>query len=119
MKKLVISLFMIFGMISYSQQNYTSSEHMVITPTFDQESHIEECYFTVKDSIVEQTNKTGDIILHTYRIGIPEKEGEIETTLKILKYSNNSFDIELNEYYTDTKKTSRVLYYIDDSTLSN
>ena len=103
---------MIFGMISYSQKNYTSYEHMVVTTSFEQESHIEDCYFTVKDSIVEQTNKTRDTILHTYKIGIPEKDGEIETTLKLRKYSN-SFDIELNEYYSQTKKTSRVLYYIE------
>lgn len=119
MKKIVIPLFMIFGMMSYSQKNYTSSEHMVVTPSFEQESHIEECYFTVNDSIVQQTNKTRDSILHTYRIGIPENDGEIETTLEILKYSNNSFDIELNEYYLQTKKTSRILYYLDDSSLSN
>jgi hypothetical protein len=119
MRQIVIAVFMIFGMMSYAQQNYTSSEHMVVTPSFEQESHIEDCYFTVNDSIVLQTNKTRDSILHTYRIGIPEKEGEIETTLKILKYSNNSFDIELNEYYVETKKTSRVLYYIDDPALSN
>lgn len=112
-------LFMIFGMISYAQQNYTSSEHMVITPRFEQESHIEDCYFTVNDSLVIQTDKTGDDILHTYRIGIPEKEGAKETTLSILKYSNNSFDIELNEYDFETKETSRVLYYIDDPTISN
>ena len=104
---------MIFGMISYSQKSYTSSEHMVVTPSFEQESHIEDCYFTVKDSIVIQTNKTGDSIMHLYRIGVPEKEGDIETTLKIRKYSNDSFDIELNEYYTETKKTSKVLYYIE------
>lgn len=110
---------MIFGMISYSQKNYTSSEHMVITPTFEQESHIEDCYFTVNDSLVIQTDKTGDAILRTYRIGIPENDGEKQTTLSILKYSNNSFDIELNEYYLETKKTSRVLYYLDDATLSN
>ena len=110
---------MIFGMISYSQKNYTSSEHMVVTPKFEQESHFENCYFTVNDSVVVQTNKTRDTILNSYRIGIPEKDGEIETTLKILKYSNNSFDIELNEYYVETKKTSRVLYYIDDPALSN
>ena len=113
MKKIVIPLFMIFGMISYSQKNYTSFEHMVVTTSFQQESHIEECYFTVKDSIVEQTNKTRDTILHSYRINIPEKDGEIETTLKIRKYSNDSFDLELNEYYTATKKTSKVLYYIE------
>jgi hypothetical protein len=86
--------FMIFGMMSYSQQNYTSSEHMVVTPKFEQESHFEDCYFTVNDSVVVQTNKTRDKILHSYKIGIPEKNGEKETTLKILKYSNNSFDIE-------------------------
>ena len=104
---------MIFGMISYSQKSYTSSEHMVVTPSFEQESHIEDCYFTVKDSIVVQTNKTRDTIIHSYRIGIPEKDGEIETTLKIRKYSKDSFDLELNEYYTATKKTSKVLYYIE------
>ena len=92
---------------------------MVVTPSFEQESHIEDCYFTVHDSIVEQTNKTRDSILHTYRIGIPENDGEKETTLTILKYSNNSFDIELNEYYVQTKKKSRILYYIDDSAPSN
>ena len=119
MNKIVLTLFMIFGMMSYSQKNYTSSENMVVTPTFEQESHFEECYFTVNDSIVVQTNKTRDSVLHTYRIGIPEKDGETETTLKILRYSNNSFDIELNEYYPQTKKTSRVLYYIDDSSISN
>ena len=104
---------MIFGMISYSQKNYTSFEHMVVTTKFEQESHIEDCYFTVKDSVVEQTNKTRDTIIQSYRIGIPQKEGEIETTLKIRKYSNDSFDIELNEYYPETKKTSKVLYYIE------
>jgi hypothetical protein len=119
MKKILVTLFMIFGIMSYSQQNYTSSEHMVVTPSFEQESHIEECYFTVNDSIVIQTNKTRDSIIHTYRIGIPEKDGEIETTLTLLKYSNNSFDIELIEYYTQTKKKSRILYYIDDSAISN
>jgi len=113
MKKIVIPMFMIFGMISYSQKNYTSFEHMVVTQSFQQESHIEDCYFTVKDSIVEQTNKTGDSILHSYRIGIPEKEGEVEITLKLRKYPNDSFDIELNEYYPETKKTSKVLYYIE------
>jgi len=113
MKNIVIPMFMIFGMISYAQKTYTSSEHMVVTTSFEQESHIEDCYFTIKDSIVEQTNKTGDSIIHSYRIGIPIKEGEIETTLKIRRYSNDSFDIELNEYYTDTKKTSKVLYYIE------
>lgn len=113
MKKIVIPLFMILGMISYSQENYTSFEHMVVTPSFEQESHIEDCYFTVKDSVVIQTNKTRDTIMHSYRIGIPEKEGEIETTLKLRKYSNNTFDIELNEYYTDTRKSSKVLYYIE------
>jgi len=110
---------MIFGLISYSQKNYTSSEHMVVTPTFEQESHIEDCYFTVNDSLVVQTNKTRDTIIHSYRIGIPEKDGETETTLKILKYSNDSFDIELTEYYLETQKTSRVLYYIEDNTYSN
>lgn len=119
MRQIVIPLFMIFGMMSYSQQNYISSEHMVVTPSFEQESHIEDCYFTVNDSIVLQTNKTRDSILHTYRIGIPEKDGEVETTLTIHKYSNNSFDIELNEYYVETKKSSRVLYYIDNPALSN
>lgn len=104
---------MIFGMISYSQKTYTSYEHMVVTPSFEQESHMEDCYFTVRDSIVLQTNKTGDSILHTYKIGVPEKNGEIETTLKLRKYSNDSFDIELNEYYTETKKSSKVLYYIE------
>ena len=104
---------MLFGMISYSQKNYTSFEHMVVTTKFQQESHIEDCYFTVKDSIVEQTNKTRDSIMHSYRIGIPEKDGEIEVTLKLRKYSNNSFDIELNEYYPETKKTSKILYYIE------
>ena len=110
---------MIFGVMSYSQQNYTSSEHMVVTPSFEQESHIEDCYFTVNDSLVVQTNKSRDSVLQTYRIGIPEQKGDTETTLKILRYSNNSFDIELNEYYLETKKTSRVLYYIDDTTFSN
>lgn len=110
---------MIYGMMSYSQQFYTSSEHMVVTPSFEQESHIEDCYFTVNDSIVLQTNKTRDSIIHTYRIGIPESDGEIETTLTILKYSNNSFDLELNEYYLKTKEKSRVLYYIDVGSLSN
>jgi len=110
---------MIFGVMSYSQQNYTSSEHMVVTPSFEQESHIEDCYFTVNDSLVVQTNKSRDSVLQTYRIGIPEQKGDMETTLKILRYSNNSFDIELNEYYLETKKTSRVLYYIDDTTFSN
>ena len=119
MKKIVIPLFMIFGVMSYSQQNYTSSEHMVVTPSFEQESHIEECYFTVYESIVEQTNKTRDSIIRTYKIGIPENDGEIETLLEIHKYSNNSFDIELNEYYLQSKKKSRILYYIDDPTLSN
>jgi hypothetical protein len=104
---------MIFGMISYAQKNYTSLEHMVVTPSFEQESHIEDCYFTVKDSVVIQTNKTRDSIMHSYKIGIPEKEGEIETTLKLRKYPNDSFDIELQEYYTETKKTSKVLYYIE------
>jgi len=104
---------MLFGIISYSQKNYTSLEHMVVTPSFEQESHIEECYFTVKDSVVFQTNKTRDSIMHTYKIGVPEKIGETETTLKLRKYSNDSFDIELNEYYTETKKTSKVLYYIE------
>jgi hypothetical protein len=113
MKKIATLLFMIFGMISYSQKNYTSFEHMVVTPSFKQESHIEDCYFTVKDSVVEQTNKTRDSIMHSYRIGISENEGEIEITLKIRKYSNDSFDIELNEYYPVTKKTSKVLYYIE------
>ena len=119
MKKLVIPLLMIIGMMSYSQQNYTSSEHMVVTPTFEQESHLEACYFTVNDSIVLQTNKTRDSIIHSYRIGIPENDGEIETTLEILRYSNNSFDIELNEFYLKTNKTSRVLYYIDNNSISN
>ena len=119
MRQIVIPLFMIFGIISYAQQNYTSSEHMVVTPSFEQESHIEDCYFTVNDSIVLQTNKTRDSILHTYRIGVPEKDGEVETTLTILQYSNNSFDIELNEYFVETKKSSRTLYYIDDPALSN
>lgn len=105
---------MIFGMISYSQKYYTSLEHMVITPTFEQESHIEDCFFTVNDSLVVQTNKTRDAILRTYRIGVPEREGQMETTLKILRYSNDSFDIELSEYNFDTKETSRVLYYIED-----
>ena len=82
---------MIFGMVSYSQKNYTSSEHMVVTPSFEQESHIEDCYFTVKDSVVIQTNKTRDSIMHSYRIGVPEKNGDIETTLKIRKYSNRIF----------------------------
>ena len=104
---------MIFGMISYSQKNYTSFEHMVVTPSFEQESHIEDCYFTVKDSVVEQTNKTRDTIMHSYRIGVPEKDGEIEITLKIRKYSNDSFDIELIEFYPETKKTNKVLYYIE------
>jgi hypothetical protein len=113
MKKIVTLLFMIFGMISYSQKNYTSFEHMVVTPTFEQESHIEACYFTVKDMEVVQTNKTRDSIIHSYQIGIPEKEGEIETTLKIRKYPNDSFDLELTEYYPETKKTSKVLYYIE------
>jgi len=107
---------MIFGMISYSQKYYSSNEHMVITPTFEQESHIEDCFFTVNDSLVVQTNETRDAILHSYRIGIPEKDGEIETTLKILKYANDSFDIELSEYNFETKETSRVLYYIEDET---
>ena len=114
MKRILVPLLMIFGMISYSQKYYTSSEHMVVTPTFEQESHIEDCYFTVNDSVVVQTNKTRDAIIHSYRIGIPEKEGDKETTLKLLKYSNDSFDIELTEYYLETKKTSRVLYYIEN-----
>ena len=104
---------MMFGMISYSQKNYTSFEHMVVTASYQQESHIEDCYFTVKDSVVIQTNKTRDSIMHSYRIGIPEKDGDIEVTLKLRKYSNNSFDIELSEYYPETKKTSKVLYYIE------
>ena len=104
---------MIIGMISYAQKNYTSFEHMVVTSSFKQESHIEDCYFTVKDSVVEQTNKTRDSIIHSYKIGIPEKDGEIVTTLKIRKYPNDSFDIELNEYYPETNKTSKVLYYIE------
>ena len=106
-------MFMIFGMISYSQKTYTSLEHMVVTTSFEQETHIEDCYFTVKDSIVEQTNKSGDSILHRYKIGVPQKEGEIETTLKLRRYSSSSFDIELNEYYPGTKKSSKVLYYIE------
>jgi len=106
-------LFMILGMISYSQKNFTSIEHMVITTSFEQESHIEDCYFTVKDSVVIQTNKTRDSILHSYKIGVPQKDGEIETTLKLRKYSNDSFDIELNEYYSATRRTSKVLYYIE------
>jgi len=104
---------MIFGMISYSQKNYTSLEHMVVTASFEQESHIEDCYFTVKDSVVVQTNKTRDSIFHSYKIGIPEKNGDMEITLKLHKYPNNTFDIELNEFYPETKKTSRVLYYIE------
>jgi len=104
---------MIFGMISYSQKNYTSIEHMVVTTSFEQESHIEDCYFTIKDSLVVQTNKSRDSIIHSYRIGVPEKDGEIEITLKLRKYPNDTFDIELNEYYPETKKTSRVLYYIE------
>ena len=104
---------MIFGMMSYSQKNYTSSEHMVVTPSFEQESHIEDCYFTVKDSVVVQTNKTRDSIMHSYRIGIPENDGEVEITLILRKYSSNSFDIELHEYYPETKKTSKVLYYVE------
>jgi hypothetical protein len=104
---------MIFGMVSYSQKNYTSSEHMVVTPSFEQESHIEDCYFTVKDMEVIQTNKTRDSIIHSYKIGIPEKVGEIEATLNIRKYPNDSFDLELTEYYPETKKTSKVLYYIE------
>ena len=119
MKKSVIALFLIFGAISYAQKNYTSSEHMVVTPSFEQEYRMEECYFTVNDSVVVQTDKTRDVVLHTYKIGVPESDGEKETTLTILKYSNNSFDIELNEYYVETKKTGRVLYYIDDSSPSN
>ena len=119
MKKIVVALFMIFGVMSYSQKNYSSSEHMVVNPSFEQEYLVEDCYFTVYDSIVEQTNKTRDVVLHTYKIGIPENDGEKETTLTIVKYSNNSFDIELNEYYLQTEKTSRTLYYIDDSTPSN
>jgi len=78
-----------------------------------QETHIEDCYFTLKDSIIEQTNKTRDSVMHSYKIGIPEKDGEIEITLKLRKYPNNTFDIELNEYYLKTKKTSKVLYYIE------
>jgi len=113
MKNIAILLFMMFGMISYSQKNYTSLEHMVVTPSYEQESHIEDCYFTVKDSVVIQTNKTRDSIMHSYRIGIPEKDGDIEVTLKLRKYSNNSFDIELSEYYPETKQTSKVLYYIE------
>jgi len=113
MKKIAILLFMIFGMISYSQKNYTSIEHMVVTTSFEQESHIEDCYFTIKDSLVVQTNKSRDSIIHSYRIGVPEKDGEIEITLKLRKYPNDTFDIELNEYYPETKKTSRVLYYIE------
>ena len=113
MKKIAIPLFMILGMISYSQKNFTSIEHMVITTSFEQESHIEDCYFTVKDSVVIQTNKTRDSILHSYKIGVPQKDGEIETTLKLRKYSNDSFDIELNEYYSATRRTSKVLYYIE------
>ena len=93
---------MIFGMISYSQKNYTSFEHMVVTASYQQESHIEDCYFTVKDSIVELSIRKRDSIMHSYRIGIPEKDGEIEVTLKLRKYSNESFDIELNEYYPGT-----------------
>ena len=100
-------------MISYSQKNYTSIEHMVVTTSFEQESHIEDCYFTIKDSLVVQTNKSRDSIIHSYRIGVPEKDGEIEITLKLRKYPNDTFDIELNEYYPETKKTSRVLYYIE------
>ena len=104
---------MIFGMISYSQKNYTSLEHMVVTPTFEQESHIENCYFTVKDSVVIQTNQSRDSVLHKYRIGVTETDGDVETTLKLRKYSHNSFDIELNEYYTETQKTNKVLYYLE------
>ena len=104
---------MIFGMISYSQKNFTSFEHMVITASFEQESHIEDCYFTLKDSIVEQTNKTRDSVIHSYKIGIPKKDGEMEITLKLRKYSNDTFDIELFEYYPETRRTSKVLYYIE------
>lgn len=114
MKRIVIPLFMLFGMICYAQKNYISSEHMVITPSFQQESHIEDCYFTVNDSLVVQTDKTREVILHSYRIGIPEKDDEKETTLKLIKYSNDSFDIELTEFFLETKKTSRVLYYIEE-----
>jgi len=113
MKNIATLLFMIFGMISYSQKTYTSYEHMVVTPSYEQEFHTEDCYFTVKDSVVEQTNKARDSIMYSYRIGIPQKEGEIETTLKLRRYSSNSFDIELNEYYLATKKTNKVLYYIE------
>ena len=104
---------MVFGMISYSQKNYTSFEHMVVTTSFEQESHIEDCYFTVKDSIVQQTNKSRDSIMNSYRIGVPQKDGEIEVTVKLRKYPNDTFDIELNEYYPKTKRTSKVLYYIE------
>ena len=113
MKKIATLLFMILGMISYSQKNLTSFEHMVITTSFEQESHIEDCYFTIKDSVVIQTNKTRDSVIHSYKIGVPQKDGEIETTLKLRKYSNDSFDIELNEYYSVLKRTSKVLYYIE------
>ena len=119
MKNLVVASFMIFSIMSFAQKNYSSSEHMVVTPSFEQEYLVEDCYFTVYDSIVEQTNKTRDVILHTYKIGVPESDGEKETTLTLRRYSNNSFDIELNEYYVETKKTSRKLYYIDEGTPSN
>ena len=68
---------MIFGMISYAQKNYTSLEHMVVTPSYEQESHIEDCYFTVKDSLVVQTNKTRDSII-LYRMIPPFPSDNIE-----------------------------------------
>ena len=113
MKHLTVLLFMIFGMVSYSQKHYTSTEHMVITPKFQQESHIEDIYFTITDSVIQQTNESKDSIFRTYILNEPKIEGEIQREMTLKKYGGGTFDLELIEYNINTHKTEKVLYYID------
>ena len=103
---------MIIGLSMYSQKHYTSTEHMVITPKFEQQSHLEDIYFTITDTVIQQTNKTRDSIIRIYTLGESKIEGEIQREMKIKKYSN-SFDLELIEYNINTHRTEKVLYYID------
>ena len=112
MKRITTLVCMIIGLSMYSQTNYTSTEHMVITPKFEQQSHLEDIYFTITDTVIQQTNKTRDSIIRTYILGESKIEGEIQREMRIKEYSN-SFDLLLLEYNINTHRTEKVLYYID------
>jgi len=107
MKNIAILLFMIFGMISYSQKTYTLGYMGSGKSTIGKKVSelIKAPLIDLDDYIVAQEEMSIASIF--------EIKGEIEVTLKIRKYGNDSFDIELNEFYLETKKTSKVLYYIE------